>query len=77
VTRGKTKVPKTRLLVIKKCQDCPHMEKERTPGAGYAIDFVCTKVQPKRVAAGYIEWPSEEPKNGSIPTWCPLPKGKR
>ena len=41
-------------------------------GAGYAEDFFCKKTRTNRVIAGYVEWTSEEPKDGQIPAWCPL-----
>lgn len=27
-----------------------------------------------RIIKGYVEWPSEEPKDNEIPDWCPLNK---
>lgn len=59
---------KVRLLVLTNCKDCPHRKIERTENAGYAHDWICHLKD--RKIAGYIEWPSEEPKE--IPEWCPL-----
>lgn len=71
------------LIQIDSCKECPHFETQRTRGAGYAIDWICTQIEidPKsliptgydyhskhRCIAGYLEWPSQEPKD--IPEWC-------
>lgn len=69
-----TKTKRKKVIFISECGKCPFKKEERTMGAGYAEDWICTKKNKK--IAGYIEWPSEEPKE--IPTWCPLknaPKG--
>jgi len=58
-------------LKIKNCKECPFLVVERTMGAGCATDWLCGKTKRKNSKiAGYIEWPSEEPKE--IPNWCPL-----
>lgn len=32
---------KTKTLKIKNCHECPHLDSDRTPGAGYAVDYFC------------------------------------
>lgn len=56
-------------LQISSCAKCPFIEAQRTEGAGYALDYFCTKKRYKKIA-GYVEWDSEFPKE--IPEWCPL-----
>lgn len=56
---------------------CPNAYNERTPGAGYAVDWRCGASKPgkdgkHRMIAGYVEWDSELPKDGEFPDWCPL-----
>lgn len=63
---------------IEKCEECPFTITERTSGAGYALNRLCTcvvlptptkngiKFQEIR---GYIESNNEEPR---VPDWCPL-----
>jgi hypothetical protein len=80
-------VSKNRLLVIVGCHGddknpaCPHLVSEATPGAGCATDYYCTSEGKRRMADGYIEWPSEMRKAGEFPSFCPLKrdtrKGKR
>lgn len=71
-----------RMIVLDSCFSCPNVFKERTPGAGYAVDYLCRAAPLKvpddrhrkfKVVAGYIEWPSEL-RSHTIPKWCPLPK---
>lgn len=62
---------KVAILEFDSCRECPFKEDSRTPGAGYALDWFCTK-DVKRKIASYIEWATEEPKE--IPDWCPLVK---
>lgn len=57
---------------VKKCDKCPHMDMERTPGAGYALDWFCKKMDNKKIA-GYIEWDRDAPK---VPEWCPYRNSK-
>lgn len=40
----KTKYP-FRILKLKNCHECPHIDSDRTPGSGYAMDYFC-KLQP-------------------------------
>ena len=67
-------------LKIECCTECPHCKTGRTFGAGCADDFFCKKKKDStadhgyKVIVGYVEWPSEMPKKGQIPTWCPLKK---
>jgi hypothetical protein len=49
--------------------ECPKIKYEKTIGAGCADDYLCGAKRNKLIA-GYIEWPSEEPKE--VPKWCPL-----
>lgn len=71
------------IVKIVNCMKCPHCDNDRTEGAGYAIDYYCSLTpDPKatykfKVIEGYVEWSSEEPKNGEIPDWCPLIPNKR
>lgn len=51
---------------IEKCNKCPFVKTELTFGAGYAMDYICTKTN-KRIV-GYVEWDSEIPE---VPEWCP------
>ena len=67
---------KKRLFVVTGCHKCPNEKAERTPGAGYALDHYCTAVTPKKIVAGYVEWPSEERKDGDFPKFCPLKETK-
>ena len=70
-----------KLVVIANCIRCPHVTTERTRGAGCADDLLCKVSKAPmaqdhhaigRLIRGYIEWPSELPKDGEIPEWCPL-----
>ncbi len=72
-----------RLFIVTGCRSCPHKIVERTPNAGYAEDWFCKASRKQNITrtdhpkgyrkiAGYIEWPSEEPKDGEFPKWCPL-----
>ena len=67
---------KVRLFVVKGCHSCPNLKAERTRGAGYALDYRCTAVEPSRLVVGYVEWPSEQQPDGEFPGFCPLEKGK-
>lgn len=69
------------MIQVVNCKQCPHCVKERTVGAGYAEDYLCkASPVPKevrhpygyKVIAGYVEWPSQEPKDHQIPAWCPF-----
>ena len=55
-------------LDFTKCDKCPYAKTERTPGAGYALDYFCSRKNGRKVA-GYVEWDSDMPL---IPSWCPL-----
>lgn len=61
-----------RLYVVDGCKSCPNRTEARTPGTGFGIDWRCKAVEDRKIR-GYIEWPSEEPKDGEFPDWCPLP----
>lgn len=77
---SRAKRPPVRLFVVTGCHRCPNCEHSRTPGAGYASDYHCTAVTPKRLVDGYVEWPSEMREDGDFPSFCPLkepPKGWR
>lgn len=69
--------PRRKLIVIERCcprskqPGCPNATNDRTPGAGYAVDWFCTAAA-KRMIVGYVEWDSELPKDGDFPDWCPL-----
>lgn len=70
---GRAPTPaRTRLFVVTGCGTCPNLVKERTQGAGYALDWKCKAAG--RDIKGYIEYPSEEPRAGSFPDFCPLEK---
>lgn len=65
----------TRIVVeIKKCDKCPFVESSRTVGAGFALDYFCTKMRSPETGemkkiAGYVEWDREMP---TVPDWCPV-----
>ena len=68
-------------MVISNCANqCPYVLKRRTPGTGFAEDYLCSKTKATtggtwadfRTIAGYVEWSSELPKDGDFPDWCPL-----
>lgn len=66
----------TRLFVVTGCHTCPNLVSERTPGAGYALDYFCKASRDKqgklRGVDGYVEWESEKRKPGDFPNFCPL-----
>ena len=55
---------------VGRCDECPCVEQERTPRAGYAFDYFCNAVQtpsgPMRITT-YVEYNSEIPP---VPDWC-------
>jgi len=55
-------------IKINNCSECPKCRKDRTAGAGYALDYICTEANKK--IAGYVEYASEIPTD--VPEWCPL-----
>ena len=55
-------------LEIDNCSKCPNVVTERTPGAGYALDYFCSLCANKRVM-GYVEWDSDF---SDVPDWCPI-----
>lgn len=57
------------VLNIENCSECPKNEAKRTPGAGYAEDYYCTAVSPKKKTSGYVEWARDV---NPVPQWCPL-----
>jgi hypothetical protein len=61
----------SKLFIVNNCQECPNCIIDRTPGAGYALDYMC-KANNKKIIAGYVEHTYEEPQNGKFPKWCPL-----
>ena len=78
-----------RLCVVTGCMRCPNLQKLRTPRAACAEDLRCLAVPTEdpddiayygsamavgRLISSYIEWPSQLPKDGHFPAWCPLPK---
>lgn len=56
---------------VTNCMKCPSCKVERTEGAGYAFDFLC-KAADNKVIESYVEYKSEEPKDGEFPDFCPL-----
>ena len=58
------------LIPIENCTQCPHCETKLTKGYGYATDYYCSFTYDNRLIAGYVEWPSEIPKEP--PKWCPF-----
>ena len=52
---------------VGRCDECPFVKVSRTPKAGYAHDFVCTKAD--KTIATYVEYDSEIPP---VPQWCPF-----
>jgi len=59
--------------VITSCSKCHFIGTKRTVGAGYALDWFCTKCNNKPIA-GYVEWTRDEPSR--IPEWCPYRKNE-
>jgi len=59
-----------KLFVVTSCHTCPNVRVSRTPGAGYAVDYTCSKTL--QIVAGYVEWQSEYRKDGDFPKDCPL-----
>lgn len=55
-------------IKINNCSECPKCRKDRTAGAGYALDYICTEAN--KEIAGYVEYASEIPTD--VPEWCPL-----
>lgn len=53
-------------IPIGRCDDCPFVEVSRTPRAGYAHDYLCSKTN--KTIINYVEYDSEIPP---IPDWCP------
>lgn len=72
-----TKKKPTKLFVVTSCVECPNSTTERTRGAGYALDRMCTAVKGGRMIVGYVEWPSEDAQPGVFPKWCPLKEGPK
>ena len=60
-----------KLYQVPNCKQCPNCKTERTEGAGYAVDFICTAAG-NQLIAGYVEWNSESPQDGTFPEFCPL-----
>lgn len=50
---------------IKDCRECPKCTHERTEGAGYALDYICSVNN--QMIAGYIEH-----QMPAVPEWCPF-----
>jgi hypothetical protein len=61
-----------RINKIINCHQCPNISSERTPSAGFAIDYYCNAVSPRKIVAGYVEWNSEKRKDHDFPDFCPL-----
>lgn len=62
-------------LPVYSCAECPKVKTARHPGAGYAIDYFCTAIEPEKKVMNYIEWDSERTP---VPDWCPLrPRRKK
>ena len=58
---------------VGRCDECPCVEQERTPRAGYAFDYFCKACRdmngkPKLISS-YVEYDSEIPE---VPDWCPF-----
>jgi hypothetical protein len=56
------------ILHLENCEACPYVKTERTKGAGYAIDYFCTRMDGKPVSV-YMEIPSDMKP---VPDWCPI-----
>lgn len=54
-------------LVINDCSECPFVVNKRTPGAGYAQDYFCGKMENRKIM-GYVEWQRDIK---DISEWCP------
>ena len=59
-------------LEINSCIECPKVKVSRTPGAGSADDYFCTKNH--RMVMAYVEWSSDVKP---VPDWCPLRVDKK
>jgi hypothetical protein len=70
------------IIILEKCVNngnknisCPYADSERTPGAGYAMDYFCTLMPDSKAehgfkkTSGYVEWDREI---NPIPLWCPI-----
>lgn len=65
----------SKLLKIENCSECPFLKVGplySLDGFDRGCDWTCSKTN--KEVAGFIERPSEEPKE--IPKWCPLPKAE-
>lgn len=51
------------------CIECPYCEDTRTIEAGYALDYWCIKMSPRKKIMGYVEYQSDVKP---IPDWCPF-----
>ena len=64
-------MPKSVIVKIQDCSQCPHQEVKRHYTADsfeMVFDWVCLKNHGAIVAI--VEWNDKKPK---IPEWCPLP----
>jgi hypothetical protein len=57
-----------KLLGITKCNNCEFVSTTRTSGAGYALNYFCSKKDNQTIAR-YVEWASDMPE---VPSWCPF-----
>lgn len=57
---------------VGRCDECPCVKEDRTPNAGFALDYYCNACQtsdgPRKITR-YIEYDSEMPP---VPNWCPF-----
>ncbi len=60
-----------KIVTIKNCQECPHVEREYEGQGVYS--FYCGKTRRHENAiATFCENHAEEPQNHIFPEWCPL-----
>jgi hypothetical protein len=50
------------------CVLCPLVHSERTSRAGFALDYYCLEVYPRRKVMSYVEG---ERDFKEVPDWCP------
>lgn len=56
------------IIGVGRCDECPLHFTERTPSAGFALDYFCRAKDNKEICH-YIEYDSEIPE---VPEWCPF-----
>lgn len=60
-------------IPVGRCDECPLCYTERTPRAGYALDYFCKACGGKQIDH-YVEYDCEL---RPVPEWCPFWKGDK